>query len=124
MQDLIKINSFLSFREPKLCNIFDSVIRQFVFDFLFLAKFHSAFADKITKYSKNRRRPYGWRRSKKTLWFPESVIFLAYFKEALRMRANGADLRCLGTDDNVPAITAFPHLDLTLAEHFLCLYIV
>ena len=45
------------------------------------------------------------------------VIFFMYFEVGLRVGADGADFRCLGAYDNVPAVAAFPNLDFALFEH-------
>ena len=52
------------------------------------------------------------------------VIFSVYFEVALRMIAGRTNLRRLGADNDMSAVSAFPDFDFALGEHFLCLYIV
>ena len=44
------------------------------------------------------------------------VVLSVDFEVSLGMIAGGAQLRCLGADDDVAAVTAFPNLDLALLE--------
>ena len=44
------------------------------------------------------------------------IIFSVNFKVGLRMNAGGTQLRCLGANDNVTAVTALPNLDFALLE--------
>ena len=52
------------------------------------------------------------------------IIFSVNFKVGLRMNAGGTQLRCLGTDDNVTAVTALPNLDFALLEDLGSLHIL
>ena len=52
------------------------------------------------------------------------VIFFPYFEVALRMIAGRTNLRRLGADNDMSAVSAFPDFDLALGENLLCLYIV
>ncbi len=46
-----------------------------------------------------------------------SIIIRAYFKIALRMSANGANVGCLSADYYVSAVAAFPYLNFTLFKN-------
>ena len=52
------------------------------------------------------------------------VVFSVDFKVGLGVGAGGAQLGCLGADDQVTAVTALPDLDLALGEDLLGLDIV
>ena len=52
------------------------------------------------------------------------IIFSVNFKVGLRMNAGGTHLRCLGTNNNVTAVTALPNLDFALLEDLCSLRIL
>ena len=52
------------------------------------------------------------------------IILSVDFKIALRMRTYRADLRSLGSDNNMAAVPAFPDLDFALLKYFLHLYVL
>lgn len=52
------------------------------------------------------------------------IILASHFKVALRVAADGADLRCLCSHNDVTAVSAFPDLDLAFFKDSLRLNIL
>lgn len=46
------------------------------------------------------------------------IVFAVKFEEALSVATGRTDFRCLGTDDEVTAVPAFPDLNFALLEGF------